>query len=297
MPKTGANDIAARIHCFADTDAFGRALARSARLGIARIVVHRFPDAESSVRVRRPVGRHAIVVRSLADPNAKLLEVALAADALRRAGARRVTLVAPYLPYMRQDAVFHPGEANSQRVVCGWLGTHFDGLLTLEPHLHRISTLAEVFPGRARALSAAPLFRDWLRRAGPSTLLVGPDRESEPWIRAIASGTGNPWTVGIKTRLGDRRVRIRFDAVPSQSRALIVDDIASSGITLAEAARALRARGFRRVDAAVVHAIFAPGSIGRIRAAGIRSIISCDTIPHPTNRLRAARLFAPCLIG
>lgn len=97
------------LHGFADSFRFARDLARGIGAPLSRIRVHAFPDGESLVRVEHPPGREAIIVRSLHDPNAKLLEVLLAADAVRRAGARRVTLVAPYLPYMRQDRVFAPG--------------------------------------------------------------------------------------------------------------------------------------------------------------------------------------------
>jgi ribose-phosphate pyrophosphokinase len=266
-------------------------------MGSAAVRIHRFPDGESSVRVRAPVGRHAFVLRSLHDPNGKLVELALVADALRRAGARRVTLIAPYLPYMRQDAVFRPGEAISQHVVCGWLAREFDGLLTLEPHLHRLRSLREYFPRGQSAISAAPVFAQWLGRSQESTLLVGPDAESEPWIRAIARQAGCPWVVAEKKRLGDRSVTIQLPQTRTFERALIVDDIASSGGTIAQAARALHRRGLHVVDAGVVHAIFAKGALERIRGAGIRQLISCDSIPHTSNQLRCAPLFAQALAG
>jgi len=287
--------MARRLHVFPDALRFGRELGRLAGLPTAPVEVHRFPDGESLVRVEPPAGTHALLVRSLDDPNEKLVETLLAADALRRAGARRVTLISPYLPYMRQDRVFREGEPISQRVVCGLLGSAFDGLITLEPHLHRTRSLANVFPGRVRALSSAPLVARWLRRAGRRTLLVGPDRESEPWVRAVARRTGLPWTVGVKRREGDRRVRVRFEALPAARRAVIVDDIASSGTTLAEAARSLRREGVERVDAVVVHPVFAPRALAKIRRAGVERIVSCDTIGHETNAIRTAPHFARAL--
>jgi len=288
-------DVVRRLHCFADSEVFGRRLSRRARIGCAQVRIHRFPDGESSVRVRSPVGKHALLVRSLHDPNAKLVEVALGADALRRAGADRVTLIAPYLPYMRQDAVFRVGEAISQRVVCRWLASEFDALLTLEPHLHRLESLREFFPGTRSVLPSAPVFIDWLRRAPRPLVLVGPDEESEPWVRAIARGADCEWMVGRKHRRGDRSVSIELPHAPDADHAIIVDDIASSGVTLAEAARQLFRAGVRIVDAAVVHAIFAPGAIDRIHESGVREISSCDTIPHPTNRLHTAMVFADSL--
>ncbi len=283
------------IHAFADSARVGRAIARAARVGYAAVRVHRFPDGESLVRVRPPVGRHAILVRSLHDPNAKLVETALAADALRRAGARRVTLVAPYLPYMRQDAVFTPGEPVSQQVIGRWLGDVFDGVVTVEAHLHRVRRLTEVIAGRSRSVSAAPVLASWLRRNGGPWLVVGPDEESEPWVRAIARAAAAPWVVARKERHGDRAVTVRLPAVAVGSRAVIVDDIASSGATIAATARALRRQGVRNVDAIVTHAIFAPGAATRIRAAGVRRVVSCDTIPHPSNAIRVAALVAAAL--
>ena len=65
--------VSPRVHAFNDSAVFGRAVARAARLEYATIAVHRFPDGESLVRVRPPVGRHAFLVRSLQDPNASSL--------------------------------------------------------------------------------------------------------------------------------------------------------------------------------------------------------------------------------
>jgi ribose-phosphate pyrophosphokinase len=288
-------DVERRLHCFRDSETFGRRLSRRSGISSARVGVHRFPDGESLVRVRSPVGSDALLVRSLHDPNAKLIEVALAADALRRAGAKRVTLVAPYLPYMRQDTVFRSGESVSQDVVCRWLASVFDALLTLEPHLHRVSNLAGYFPGQRSALASAPVFVDWLKGAKRPIVVVGPDEESEPWVRAIARDAGCEWMVGRKCRHGDHSVSIELPRTPRASRAVIVDDIASTGVTLAEAARALLSSGVRTVDAAVVHAIFAPGAIERIRASGVRRILSCDSIPHDTNRLKSASVFADAI--
>jgi len=76
---------------------------------------------------------------------------------------------------------------------------------------------------------------------------------------------------------------------------VIVDDIAASGATVATTARALARRGVAVVDALLVHAIFAPGAMERMRAAGVRRIVSCDTVPHPTNALATGGLIAPLL--
>ena len=82
---------------------------------------------------------------------------------------------------------------------------------------------------------------------------------------------------------------------PGCEHAVIVDDIASTGGTLVATTRALREAGVSRVDALVVHAVFAAGAVDALRAAGIARIVSTDTIPHPSNAISVATLLANAL--
>jgi ribose-phosphate pyrophosphokinase len=286
------------LHFFPDSATIAGDIARRAGLRECPIALHRFPDDETLVRITQPSGRHAVLFAQIHDPDPKLFPLLLAADALRRSGVERLTLLTPYLPYMRQDVAFQPGEAVSQRVIARLLGEAVDELVTLEPHLHRIKELAEVFSCSARALEAAPLLADWCTRDSDDVLLVGPDAESEAWVRNLADLAGLPWIVCRKQRLGDDRVRITLPdpaQLASAQRAILIDDIASSGTTLAAAGGELRTAGIETVDAVVVHAIFAPGAMDRILGAGIRRIVSCDTIPHETNSIETAQVFADAL--
>src|SRR5690606_12617885 len=106
---------------------------------------HSFPDGESRIRVPS-AARTAFLYCPLDRPNEKLAALMLAVDAFRRGGSQRLVLVAPYLCYMRQDKVFHEGEAVSQQAVARFLSSLFDRILTADAHLHRVSSIAEVFP-------------------------------------------------------------------------------------------------------------------------------------------------------
>jgi len=291
--KPGATIVASRIHAFADGLHYARQIARLLSVSPAIVKVHHFPDRETLVRVAPNPSRHAILVRSFDTPNAKLIETIFAADALRRAGSKRVTLVAPYLAYMRQDRVFHPGEPISQRVIGDFLGRYFDAVLTMEPHLHRVKSLREIIASRSRVVSAAPAIARWIR--SKDCVVIGPDSESGLMAKSVAKILGASFVVGEKTRIGDRRVSVRLGAMPHAGRAVIVDDIASSGVTMAAAVRAVREAGIATVDAVIVHAIFAPGAIESIRGAGARRVVSCDTIAHETNAITTASLFADAL--
>jgi ribose-phosphate pyrophosphokinase len=262
-----------------------------------KIHERRFPDGESLVEVEADVAHEAVVLRSLDHPDGKLMPTLLAADALRRRGARNVTLVAPYLAYMRQDKIFAPGQPISQLVIGDILARYFDRVLTIEAHLHRIRRLSEVVPSRRRSesLSGAPAIANWVRATCEDCVIIGPDKESRPWVEAIAKASGKEFAVGDKRRTGDRKVSVDFGELPAYRRAIIVDDIASSGATLAAAARALRTGGIRAIDAVVVHAIFASGAHALIRSAGIRKLVSCDTIAHRSSAISVAPLLAEAL--
>ena len=273
----------------------------AARLGLAcdEIALHRFPDGELRVTVA-PAADTTILYAALDQPNDKLISLLFAAEALRRGGAERLVLVAPYLCYMRQDIAFHAGEAISQRAMGSLLATIVDRVVTVDAHLHRTPDIGAVFPGiEAENLSAMPAIANTLAKAGvdPATIVIGPDAESEPWVRDLAARLGLQHTVARKVRHGDRSVEIDFaDAALLAGRpALMVDDIVASGTTLTVAAKTLRAMGASAVDSVVTHALFPPEMIAAFTEAGIRSIRSSDSVPHPTNAIALGDILAAAL--
>jgi ribose-phosphate pyrophosphokinase len=280
---------------FDDERDYAARLAIAAGLTLAPIERHRFPDGELKLRLPTPVAPRAVLLRSLHRPNEKLVELLLAARAARELGARHLTLVAPYLAYMRQDAAFAPGEAVSQRIIGRWLADLFDAVTTIDPHLHRVGALDEAVPaGAAIALSAAPLIGASFHATG--VLMLGPDAEAEPWVRAAAAAAGCDAAMCFKTRLGDRDVEVTLPAVSYTGRhVVIVDDVASTGRTLAAVARQVLARGARRVDVAVTHALLVDDADAVLRAAGVSEFLSTDTVPHPSNRIGTADLVAAAL--
>jgi ribose-phosphate pyrophosphokinase len=258
------------------------------------VAIHRFPDGESKVTLPQRVPRRVILVRSLDHPNDKLVELLLASATLRAQGVRHITLIAPYLCYMRQDIAFHPGEAVSQRIVGAYLGGVCDALLTVDPHLHRIRQLSEAVPVRpAVALTAAPLMSRFLAERLERPLLLGPDAESRQWVAAVAEPGGLGYQVATKTRLGDHQVRIQVPAGAWRGREIvIVDDVASTGQTIATAARQLKAAGAGPVHTFVTHPLFVDDALARLREAGVAQIWSTDSIPHQSNALSLSPLLA-----
>ncbi|MEZ5668257.1 MAG: ribose-phosphate diphosphokinase [Alphaproteobacteria bacterium] len=272
----------------------------AALLGVrsASVAVHRFPDGESLVRVAEAAAT-TLLYCTLDRPDPKLMPLLLAASALRDDGAQRLVLVAPYLPYMRQDTAFRPGEAVSQRVIGRLLGARFDRIVTVDPHLHRTPRLDLVFAGtEATALSAAPVLAAMIAAGGAGdAVLVGPDAESAQWVGTVAARLGMPAVTATKRRAGDRRVAVTLpDGAPVRGRpAILVDDVVSSGGTLAACARALVAAGAARVEAVAVHALCGDADLAALTAAGIARLRSTDSVAHPTNAGSLAPLLADAL--
>ena len=282
------------VLAFDDEQAPAAALANALAVPLALVARHRFPDGESKLRLPPDLPARLVLFRGLQQPNEKLVELLITVPAARVLGAREILLVSPYLAYMRQDMAFTPGEAVSQRHIAALLASQVDGLITIDPHLHRIDSLDEVMPGcRSQSLSAAPLLGAWVAQQVPRALLLGPDEEALQWVAAAGLAQGLDHAVCIKQRFGDRDVRVALPDLPLQGRAVVLlDDVASTGRTLVEAATAALAAGAASVDVAVTHALFVGDALPQLRAAGVRHVWSSDAVPHATAVVGTSGLLA-----
>ena len=272
-------------------------LAAALGVSLSWIERHRFPDGESRLRLPATLPPRVALLRGLHRPNEKLAELLIIAPAARELGAAQLTLVCPYLAYMRQDMAFRPGEAVSQRHIGQALAGWFDNVITVDPHLHRVATMDEVLPGRRGvALSAAALLGAWASRHASRPILLGPDEEAAPWVRSAAQAQGLEHGTCIKQRSGDREVRVALPGLDFRGREVVlIDDVASTGRTLAVTAGALLQRGAAAVDVAVTHALFVDDAIAQLAAAGVRHVWSSDSVPHASNVVSLVPLLAAAL--
>ncbi len=275
------------ILSFEDYELQARKLADALDMPCHIIQCHRFPDGENKITLPPELPRHVIFCRSLNQPNEKLLELLLTARTARQLGAQSLTLVAPYLCYMRQDMAFHPGEAVSQPIVGSFLAELFDSVITVDPHLHRIQYLEQAVPAnRVVSLSATNLMAEFLRDRFNNPVLLGPDSEAEQWVSAVAEP--NHWVYGVssKIRHGDKDVEIALPELDFEGRTVVlVDDIASSGQTLAVAAKNCLSKNAAHVDVLVTHALFAGDCEQSLKQAGVRNIWSTDSVNHASNSI------------
>lgn len=271
-------------------------LARRIDARLAPLIHRRFPDGESYLRIEdRLDGAQVVLVATLDRPDAKIPSLLFVADLVRDLGAARVGLVCPYLPYMRQDCRFHPGEALTSVTFANWLSLHLDWMITVDPHLHRYRSLSEIYRLESRVVAAAPALAEWIDENVSRPVVIGPDEESAQWVRAVAEARGLPWRVMTKKRHGDREVRITApDLQGLDGRTpVLVDDIVSSGATLADAARVLIAAGLAPPVCAIVHGLFGEDSRQALSSAGIETLACTDSVDAPDACIALMPLIAP----
>jgi ribose-phosphate pyrophosphokinase len=279
---------------FSDYEPQAKNLANALRVDYATVDNHIFPDGESKLTLPVNLPNNVVFYRSLDKPNKKLIELLIAAQTARELGASHLTLVAPYLCYMRQDIAFNPGEAVSQKIIGRFLAENFDALLTVDAHLHRVHDIREAVPAKqALNLCAARLIGDYVKAQIENPLFLGPDEESKQWVQAAAQAGNFDYAVAQKTRGGDRQVKITLPDFSFQRRnIIIIDDMASTGQTIIQTANLLRQHKAKAVHCAVTHALFLHEVTQHMRQAGIQSVWSTDSVTHPTNQIFLATALA-----
>jgi ribose-phosphate pyrophosphokinase len=246
-----------------------------------------FPDGELYVRIAGALADDVAIVGNASSDN--FLRVAFLAGTARDLGATRVGLIAPYLAYMRQDSRFNPGEGVTARYFARLVSSTVDWMVTVDPHLHRFASLTHVYTIPTMIARAAPAIAQWIGREVDRPVLVGPDAESAQWVSAVAERCGAPFVILEKTRRGDRDVSVSApDGAWNGHTPVLIDDIVSTGRTMIEATRQLRAAGSAAPMCIAIHAVFADALNDTLIDAGARGIVTCNTIAHATNRICVA---------
>ena len=279
---------------FPDYQLQAKNLARLLKVDFAEVEIHTFPDGESKLKLPAEIPDKIIICRSLNFPNDKLIELYFIVKAARAKGCEHITLIAPYLCYMRQDKAFSQGEIVSQKLAGKFISSLVDEVITVDPHLHRINSLDEVIKARRTlTLSAAPLISNHISLRVSDPLIIGPDEESVQWVKKIAEIQGYEYMVAEKTRHGDREVDIVLPQSDIEDRNIVlIDDVASTGKTLINAVQQLLEHGVKDIYCAVTHALFVEDSYEKLLSIGVKEIWSTDSVAHPSNCISLASLIA-----
>lgn len=249
-------------------------------------VIRHFPDGETYVKVLTNMyEKDAIIVCSLYHPDDKILPLYFLAKTLREFRASSVTLVAPYLAYMRQDKRFADGECISSVLFAELISRFVDILITIDPHLHRRSSLNEIYSIHTSVLHAISLISKWIKDNVQKPVLIGPDSESEQWVSKVAADANAPYIVLEKIRKGDRNVKVSVPQVEKYKEytPVLIDDIISTGKTMIETIGLLKTAGMKAAVCIGIHPILSGKAYEKLLHAGASKVITCNTIVHPSN--------------
>lgn len=242
-----------------------------------------FPDGESYVRI--PAGLEAataiIASTGYPEPTRRLWEAALLAEAARGLGASHVVAFMAYLPYSRQDRRFIRGEPISVRAVLSLLASSgAEALVTVD--VHKPAGLAW-FPGPVANVDPSPAFAEKLRPllgAAEKVYVIAPDRGALPRAHRLAERLGAAFDYLEKHRdrvTGEITVKPKTLDVRG-AVVVLIDDIVSTGGTMARAASMLLEQGAETVVAACTHGLFAGNAIEKLRRAGVSKILAANTV-------------------
>jgi len=258
-------------------------IARQSDSDLVDVRFSRFPDGEHYLRTGT-IGDEVLILGSVTDSDS-LVELLLLIDACEGA---RSTLVLPYMGYARQNKQFHPGEPLSARAIARALSRGVSEVMTINIHDRNV---LRFFSVPTKNLSLAAEIGNFLSGCQlHNPLILAPDDGAEYFAMEVAMTGGWDTDHLEKTRISGEEVTIEPRNLAVDGRdVVIVDDIISTGGTLATAARMLYSQGASGVYAACVHAVFAGGGYAHLISSGIRAVYASDTIERGCSVYSAAR--------
>jgi ribose-phosphate pyrophosphokinase len=239
----------------------------------SQLVSWNFAGREAHRLATDIAGRDVAVVAQLRDADAALTNLLFSAGALRQLGAARIGLVAPYLPSLRSDGA-------------RWVSKAFDWLVTVDPPLQGARSLDDVLPMASALVPSAPALAAWVQTRVLQPYLLGPDPQRSRWLSQVAALAGCPHAA----------LRIRDDELAAEPllpdlhvlrghTPVLIDAAIADAQAMVHAVRRLLALGFAAPVCVGVHAVFAGDAEARLRSAGAARIVTCNTLPHPSNAI------------
>ncbi len=262
---------------------------------LLKIEMTEFPDGESKIRVKDELrNKSVILVQSLyPPPDSRLLQLLFAAHKLSEDGAD-VSAVIPYLAYSRQDKQFLEGEVVSLGVVAHLLrSVGIRRIVTVD--IHSAQGLG-LFSIPIYSSSAIPLLADYISKNFDLVrpIAISPDLGSSNRVEAFASRLGCEYVSFKKNRdrvTGEVKTEEK-EILLSGRDAVIVDDIISTGGSVAKCAELLKRYGARRIIAACTHALLVGSAEQKMKEAGVNEIIASNTIPNRYGKVDVSSLIA-----
>jgi len=280
------------IATFPETKSLAKRIAKQLKAQYTEIRVKDFPDQESYVKLKvSPKNKTLVIFNSFArDQNNRLIESILAAGIGKDYKAKKVILVAPYFPYLRQDTHFESYDSFSIKHISN-LTKIFDKIFVIDPHLQRIKNIKQISPNMTR-LTTNSLIVDYIKShfKEPYTI-VGPDRESKQWDQEIASQLNKKAIILKKQRSSWFKVKIQDKYLGKNT--IIIDDIIGTGNTIIKTIQVAKHHGAKKVSVIGIHGVLIGNAAKKIKCHA--SLITTNTIPNPHAKIDVSKIISTAL--
>ena len=267
-------------------------LSKILQVPCAEIISKRFPDNEFYVRIIENIKNENVVIVQTTFPDPNLVELFLLQNAAEEAGAKKIIVVIPYYGYARQDTLFQQGEAISAKAIAGLISLNADEVITVDPHKEHI---LDFFSTKAQSCTAVPELAEYLKQK-KLDLILAPDKGALSRAKQASNIIGCDFDYMEKTRIDGTTVEIKPKNLDAQNKNVgIIDDIISTGGTMAKSIKELKRQGAKKVYVSCTHGLFAGDAVKKLSSAGCDEIIATDTIHSTYSTVKAALSIAPLI--
>ncbi len=271
--------------------ALGERVSKFLDVDFIRPHVERFPDGEIYVRIDGDVDEDVVLIQTTY-PNEKIIELFLLQDALREMGVKRIITVIPYFGYSRQDRIFKSGEAVSARAMARHIEMNSDYFVGMDLHSENV---LQWFTIPTLHLHATKPIAQWLKSKGVD-MVISPDKGGYKRARYVAQEMGVEFDYLEKTRLSGTEVVIKPKNLDADGKVVgIVDDIISTGGTIARAAEQLREQGAERIYAVCTHGLFIGRAMENMKK--VNDFAATDTIEGPNSKITVAEVISDAVLS
>jgi len=261
-------------------------LAKALNVSLVNTISKRFPDDEFYIRITDDIKGKDVIIVQTTYPDPNIVELFILQDAAKEAGAKKITVVIPYYGYARQDTKFKEGEPISAKALAKLISINADEIITVDPHKEHILNF---FTTKAKSVSAVPELAKYLKEKNIDMVLA-PDKGALERAKVASKIIGCNFDYMEKTRIDGNTIEIKPKNLDARGKNVaIIDDIISTGGTMAKSIAELKKYGASNVYVACTHGLFAGEAVKKLTTAGCAEIISTDTIISSFSKVKIAR--------
>ena len=259
---------------------------------LAEMISKRFPDKEMYIQIVDDVADEDVIIVQTTYPDPNIIELFLLQNAVEEAKAKSITVVIPYFGYARQDTKFKDGEPISAKALANLISLSADRVITVDPHKEHI---LDFFSTTAVSCSAVPELAKYLKEKDVDMVLA-PDKGALERAKKASEIIGCDFDYMEKTRIDGETIKIKPKSLDAAGKNVaIIDDIISTGGTMAKSIKELKKYGAKSVFVACTHGLFAGDAVKKLTSAGCKEIIATDTIYSDFSKVEIAGSIASLL--